>query len=278
MFQVWVKSTKGHLAGISHWPSDLKPKLGILLIPGFSQTKCDLSYFMSKLARKLANLGYYVLQLDPSGHGDSSGLLEEVSLDTLRSDIKFGIDYIRSQIKGNVLCVSRGINCVIASEYMNLGMFEGVAGISPYCVGESDFSVIWNESFENETYELAEICKPYESNNTHMSFQRLAFFNLLGADISNLHGQKISGHLLKELNHYNPISILQKSSRNSLWLEPDVNNKSNVKIWTPVKSDLNNLLNKYKSTSLSSDPQWQYQAISNLCDWIEDKEKQPTIF
>jgi hypothetical protein len=266
--QIWIKNKDMYMAGITHWPYGQEPKSGVLLVPGFSQPKSDVNYFMSKLARRLVGAGFFVLQLDPGGHGDSNGILGDVNLDTLRSDIETAVEYVKSQAKAPVYGIGRGLSAVLLAECTNKGLTCGTAGINPYCLDLKAAADFWKDICD-ETYEVAELFEfDYDKKLDDFDYNRSSFFVMLGADMGNLRGQKVSGKLLMQLGCYDSIKVLKENCRKNLWLHGDSTDE-----WQPVQPETGYLLKRFKYNSIPEDPHWQHRAIDKLCQWLEGKVK-----
>lgn len=266
--QIWIKNKDTYMAGITHWPHGQKPELGVVLVPGFSQPKSDINYFMSKMARRLVGAGFYVLQLDPGGHGDSRGDLGDVSLDTLRCDIEAAVEYVKSQVKVPVYGIGRGLGAVLLAESVNKGLIEGAAGINPYCLDCSAAADFW-KGICDETYEAAELFEfDYDKKLDEFDYNRTSFFVMLGADMGNLRGQKVSGKLIIELGCYDSLKVLKENSRKNFWLRDD-----SMDEWQPVRLETQCLLKQFKYNSIPENPDWQHRAIGKLCRWLEGKIK-----
>lgn len=253
MFQNWIENENGYLFGVSHWPNIGSPKGGVLLLSGFSQSLCDSDYFMSKLARRLINQNYFVLQLDPIGHGDSGGNLEDVTITTLRSSVKTGIEYIKRQLDGPIFCVGRGLSATIINDSCISKKVVGVACIDPYCIEGSYVRKLWSD-ITNKAYEITDLCSQGENKE-----QKKAFFNALGAENSNLYGQIISGQLIMDLMDYSPLREINL----------DKNLRINENSSTQDKQYPNSSYSE--SISFHNDPQWQHNVIECICSKIDEK-------
>lgn len=266
--QGWIIHKGGFLSLISHWPRDQRPNLGVVLAAGFSQPMCDTDYFMSKLARRLANSGTYVLQFDMRGHGDSSGELEDVTLQSLREDLQVAVDYARQQTGEKTLCIGRGLSLTLMAELVNISAADGTAGINPYCLKPYEVKKTW-EGLCSEKYELSDIFEGTDyAALSDFSPEKIAFFDALGADIINLHGQRISGQLFEELKSYAPDSVLELCKENALWLVPSRVNEEEADSWKPgLKSYW--MIEENKRNLLPRNPMWQYKAIDKICSWVE---------
>ena len=207
MPQVWLNANGKHLQGVTYWPSGARSRCGVLLVAGLSQPKSDLGYFMSKLSRLLKGSGAFVLQLDPAGHGDSSGDLADVDLASLREDIEAGIRYVSLRTDAETFCVGRGLTAVVMAEFLGGGCLSGAVAIDPYRLNGGVVSELFG-LVRDEPYEVADLLQ----EDTDTAEMGKAFFRSMGADLNNLRGQTISGKLILQLAAYDPDAILSKNT------------------------------------------------------------------
>jgi len=276
--QGWIDS-QGQLFGVVHRPNEYELKntnykspVGVILMAGFSLSMCDVDYFMSKLARHLAKNGSLVLQIDPYGHGDSEGNLEDVTVDTLRRDINTAIEYVRSQGIDKLYCAGRGLNATLMAEYVNTSKVNGVAGIAPYCLNADQVLNIWHKT-KCGIYDCADIIAGRDYRNaTDFEEDKLSFFYALGVRIRNLHGQKISAKIFEGLMRYEVKETILKSTHNSCWLFYDKNGTENQQIhqWQPTEKDIYLSLDTYMHNGFRRDPLWQHNVMQKICMWITE--------
>src|SRR5262245_10518045 len=119
LHQGWLVSDRARLLSVQHFPRDTLVIGGAVLLAGFSHAMCDVDYFMSRLARQLASNGIFVAQVDPRGHGDSSGELADVDLDTLRADINFIAGHYARQFPDLLLMIGRGLSATLMVEQLD---------------------------------------------------------------------------------------------------------------------------------------------------------------
>jgi esterase/lipase len=250
------------LFGVCYWPKSKRVKAGVVTVPGFSQPKCDVDYFMSRIARRLVDEELFVLQLDPRGHGDSPGNLEDVTLDSLRADIKSGIEFIRNNVSEeiDIYGISRGLNATLLTEEMGL---KGIAGVSPYCLEKTIIEGIWG-SFEKGVYEISEIASTNER-------EIKAFFDSVGARETNVYGQKISTTILKQLMIYDAGRTLNKYGNNGFWLFYNEEEDDNMKRWMPHSNTCYFKLEQYANNPLPRVAIWQHNAIEHIVNWLLEK-------
>ncbi len=246
--QRWIVKDDIKLFGISYNNANQYADYGVILIPGFSHSSCDIDYFMSKLARTLSGKGLYVMQIDPRGHGDSIGDLKDFSLDTYRDDIRVVLEHIKKNCK-QVFCVSRGLGATIFSEFVEEVYIDAIVGINPYCIERYKIEELF-KNIEYDFYEIAFLCtKNLNKNLQDVDLKKHNLFGLLGADMSNLYGQQISGQFIQQLIEYNSIEILQNVHRKGNWFITD---NENIKFYSNFGKNLtlSSLENDGKSIKL----------------------------
>ncbi len=261
--QLWINNKGYSLMGISHWPESGSIKAGAVLMAGFSQPKCDEDFIMSKLARRLADEGIFVLQFDPRGHGDSSFMLEDVTLGTIREDIKSSIEFVKGIAGANIFGVGRGLSAAILAETAGYVGLKGVAGISPYCLDKLISKEIWGH-MKPGVYEAAEIVDRSE-------YDKCAFFEALGAKMGNLLGQRISSEMINELVQFEVPDIMLAYGEKGLWLFYDKDSEFEIKRWIPTDNNSHLPLAHYLNKSLPRRALWHHNVIESICNWIKQQ-------
>ena len=267
--QHFICSKDAKLAAVAYWPPDAANNSSVILTAGFSQPMCDVDYFMSKLARTLCQHGFFVLQVDPRGHGDSSGNLEDVTLQSLYQDLEQAIRYtiLKSGID-KLYCVGRGISATIFSVLSHIPEICGVIGINPFCISPSECELLWDELMLAKVEATNIFTGSDYIEYSDFDRQKIKFCDWLGALVYNLHGQILSTDILLDLRNYNSPEILNKCQKDSLWIIYDKKDKCSVKTWdfskdiTPLSVEHNDL------GILPRDPLWQHNAIMKICNWI----------
>lgn len=95
---VSFKNSKGQgLAGVLHVPERICRAPAVICCHGFSRNKVDKFRFWVRIARALCDNGFMVLRFDFSGHGDSGGEMEDVSISREIDDLECAIKYIENQ-------------------------------------------------------------------------------------------------------------------------------------------------------------------------------------
>jgi pimeloyl-ACP methyl ester carboxylesterase len=269
--QCWVIHDNMALAAVSRQPVASQYNRAVVLIAGFSQPMCDSGYFMSKLARRLSGEGIYTLQVDPRGHGDSSGNLEDVTLDILRADIKYAVDFAGEQTGGQVFCVGRGLTATLMAE-MSIGQpLSGIAGINPYGLEPATVKEIFKE-IGSGVVDTADILTGNDYGH-FLDFDQdfHGFFEALGSGmLHNLVGQKIATKIIRELMEYEPYPILTASPETKFWLAADQDAERGMRRWTSDEEGERYFRTprEYRENPFSHDPLWHHHAIEMLCNWI----------
>ena len=178
-------------------------------------------------------------------------MLEELTLDTLREDISTIIQYFSNTID-NIYCVSRGLGAYLISEYASKNtLIKALVGINPYMLNTDSIKTMWN-NINKEIYDIYDIVKGTDYNNfSDFDIDRVEFFNALGADLLNLHGQKINGEFFEEFSNldYSHFNI----QKNRLWIFSNEDKKF---------SYINNFLPR--------NPQWQFNIIEKISKWLNE--------
>lgn len=166
----------------------------VLLLPGFSQSSSDIDYFLTNLSNELNLLEYGTVQIDLFGHGDSYGKLPKLNLKIIEDNILSVYSYISEELCINkpIIGVARGIYANILSNERISNKFDKTICINPVVVhlGSLDLDC-WKNELEIEISNII---------NTDKSLKDL--FVLMGAELTNLSGQKISSIFLDEILEY----------------------------------------------------------------------------
>ncbi|HEX3044589.1 MAG TPA: hypothetical protein VHY08_07525 [Bacillota bacterium] len=270
--QGWVNNGEVSLAAVSYQPEVPKFKAGVLLIAGFSQSMCDNDYFMAKLARRLAGAGLYVLQVDPRGHGDSPGNLEDVTLDTLREDLRSAIQFGGEQSGGKMIGIGRGLSALLlAEEDLHPGLGE-VAGIAPYCLAPEVACALFPQLGPDVIDSAALLTGDDYKHFSDFDPEIRAFFEALGVGLLiNFLGQKISGELIRQLMKYELDQVFRTNPEARFWLMPKQSDPTGMVRQTLTRP---RSLREYQENPFPGNPLWQYQAIENVCAWIVQKSSE----
>lgn len=96
------KNSKGQkLAGVLHLPENVKNAPAIILCHGFGGDKIGKYRLRVRIARELCRNGFAVLRFDFSGHGDSDGELEDISITQELDDLECAISFLKSRPEVN---------------------------------------------------------------------------------------------------------------------------------------------------------------------------------
>ena len=272
LHQNWLVRGEVRLLSVHHRSPEVVPLGAAVLLAGFSHPMCDVDYFMSKLARALAQSGLMVAQVDPRGHGDSPGDFSDVDLDTLREDIAIIIDHYANRFPGSLLCIGRGLVAPLLAEVSRVKGLLGVAGVSPYCIPPQ----LVERHLTEVDATSSDACAVFPGNDyvarSDFSDSALCVMNALGAVPYNLHGMGISQRLLEGLTHFDPLAALgQAAADRSLWLlrggdDPDA--------LLPVRFDASSPyppLTTYRGDPLPRNPAIHRTVISRLTEWALDR-------
>ena len=268
-----IQIGKDRLVGVLHTPSRCIGSRSVLLLPGFSLPMCDMDYFMSRLARYLCGCGFCVLQMDIRGHGDSKGVLEDVTLDTVREDIAAGISFLSGRFGNGVIIVSRGLFAAVACEFMLDSSADGVAGIWPYCVPCAEAQGLLAGFSRKNSYTGIELAPGSDYRTlTDFDVRKIAFFNALGARTRNILGQRISARMLHEIVSYRTAEPFYAGNDGTCWLfgSAPEGGKPDQRKFSPESHCMS--LNEYAAGTFIRNPVWQFEMCKTICMWLEGKE------
>lgn len=82
---------KEKLAGILHLPKKIST-VAVIICHGYSSSKDNKESW----AEAICNQGFAVLRFDFSGHGESEGLLEDLTITNVVSDLRSALDFLES--------------------------------------------------------------------------------------------------------------------------------------------------------------------------------------
>ena len=95
---VSFRNSKGQmLAGVLHIPENAEKSPAVILCHGFSGDKVGKYRLRVRLARALSEKGFAVFRFDFSGHGDSEGEMDDISLVQELDDLECAIEYLKKQ-------------------------------------------------------------------------------------------------------------------------------------------------------------------------------------
>ena len=256
--QKWFINGNKHLFGVTYCPE--KIRAAALLLPGFGMHMCDVDYFMSKLARKLYAANIYVLILDPYGHGDSYGELQDCTTNSLTEDIILGIKHCRA-FSNNTYCFSRGL---IANLLTNISPETKIIGLSPVCVDKKSLPSIGVPD------DNIEICKfiPGDDYVSYSDFDKdkLCLIEMIGGKIRHVHGQFINPDILNYIFNCDHIKILQQRN-NAQWIFFDNQEEKLFKIYKNDELKYQRLSSYFKK-AIYRDALWQHNVIDEIVKMI----------
>jgi hypothetical protein len=218
--QTWLVNGPIRLLTVQHFPRGGFPIGGAVLFAGFSQPMCDLDYFMSRLARQLTNHGFFVAQVDPRGHGDSCGRLEDVDLSTLREDINFVAQRFAALFPDLLLVVGRGLSATLIAEQLGGRPQFALAGISPYALPPNVISSCHYPGIEDGTTVDARVLFPGDDYVRLADFPSgcIAVIDALGTVPYNLHGAGISRSLISQLADFDAAASLRNGGNSNAFI------------------------------------------------------------
>lgn len=105
-----------NLVGVYHEPSG-PPRAAIVMLHGWSGTRCGPHQMLTRAARLFCEEGYAVLRFDFAGRGDSDGDTELATLATMQGDAQTAFAWVRAQTKAPlwVLGLCSGCEIVVAA-------------------------------------------------------------------------------------------------------------------------------------------------------------------
>lgn len=210
----------------------------VVLVPGFSQSKSDVDYFMSKLANRLFANGYITVQVDLYAHGDSYGSLE---------------DFIWEDFIKNI----EDIQQLLKLKYKNIHQYMVTRGIYGNIAMSTEIREIYDLVCLNPVNELSQLSHIFNMEagvvelNTLLAEQEeyTYLFETMGSEISNLRGQMFNKSLIASLAQYQEISL-----NNTVW---------------SYDSKISSLKEQARFAFVR-DPEWQELMIDELFERLEE--------
>jgi len=102
------------LVGVHHRAPDLPPKATIVLLHGWSGTRCGPHQMLTRAARHFAGLGFECVRFDFAGRGDSDGDTQLATLATMRDDARDVFRWSREQSPSPLWVLGLCSGCEIA--------------------------------------------------------------------------------------------------------------------------------------------------------------------
>ena len=194
--QVYIKSyCNNHILCVLNAIANNKKGV-VVLVPGFSQSKSDMDYFMTRLANKLVDMGYDTVQVDLFAHGDSYGVLEKFTWEIFVQNLIDIYRYIDRNYKiRHKYLVTRG---VFGNISMNTKLKElyDIICVNPIINIEKCIGMLNVKNGEFAVNKLLSEDAKYEY-----------LFNIMGSEITNVKGQSINYQLITSLLQYNEILL-----------------------------------------------------------------------
>lgn len=252
--QKWFINGDKRLLGVTYCPEGIHA--AALILPGFGMHMCDVDYFMSKLARKLYAAGVYVLILDPYGHGDSDGNLQDCTITSLIEDITIGVEHCK-KISNNTYCFSRGL---IANLLANISSNIKVIGLSPVCVNKESLHGI---DLPNESIEISRYI-PGDDYVAYSDFDKdkLCLIEMIGGRMRHVHGQFINPDILNYIIKCDHMQVLQQHA-NAQWIFFDGDEEKHYKIYKNDELKYQ-ALSSYFKKAVYRDALWQHYVIEDI--------------
>jgi hypothetical protein len=172
----------------------------------------DLDYLMSRLARKLAASGLFAVQVDPRGHGDSSGSLSEVDLDSLREDINAVADHYCRLYPDLLVFIGRGLSATLIAEQLGARAGIAIVAISQYEMSPEVMKQrITDDRITCESAVDAVALFPGKDYVRLGDFaaESIAIIDALGTVPYHLHGTMVSGNLVRQLTQFDAAAALR---------------------------------------------------------------------
>jgi hypothetical protein len=252
--QKWLVKGAKTLMGVVYRPEKIRGTA--LLLPGFGMHMCDVDYFMSKLARKLSDAGMYTLLLDPYGHGDSYGELDECTIDSLKEDIMMGVEHCKT-VSDNIYAISRGL---LANLLVSADTYVNVIGLSPICIDKdliSDF-ILPKQSVEIYQYIPGKDYVGY----TDFDKDKLCLMEMIGGRIRHIHGQFINPDILTYVLTCDHIQVLRQYE-NACWIFFEPSDERLFRMYQSSELEYRKLSAYYK-TAIYRDAMCQYNVIDEI--------------
>jgi pimeloyl-ACP methyl ester carboxylesterase len=271
--QQWVVAEGGRINTVHHIPDSGIPTGTVILLPGFLHAMCDMDYFMSRLAKRLAAENFFVVQADLRGHGDNPYPAETIDLNSLQKDIRTLIRYYRSRMPGPLFGVGRGLTATLLAASKENVLLTGLAGIAPYCIDPRVMAGALAPILDTAGPGIIDAYEAFPGND-YVQFSdfepmTLTLLHALGALAYNLHGLEISRRLLEDLANFDPLPALKNAgSKHQVWLfdEPGINTGCTAMPFGERRHHLEP--DRYLKSIPARDPQCQEHFITALQDWL----------
>lgn len=258
MMQTWIDSALGRLFVLDYGHVQPQCKAPVLILSGFGEATCDKECFMSKLARYLQKQLFRVFQADIYGHGESSGNLEDVSVEKILCSVNSFISYIFRVCGTWPMVISRGIIGTILIDKLDDSSQQ--LCLNPYYpdprIARGLSQLIQNKQISFNTL-LEGYCKDI---NVESPYSGLI---MILSESGLFHQHNMSREFVTEILHMVPATF---SNHTCLEMNED---KTGVKSWSPDEGY--RLSEDFDCISLKEDAIWQYAAIRSITQILNKK-------
>ena len=254
--QIYIKSVGTYILCMERVGCKMKEPEGVVvLLPGFSQSCCDIDYFMTNLANELIQMDYVTIQVDLCGHGDSYGELSELSINVIEENIICVYEYVkRTWMNKPIFAVARGFYGNLLYTKSLSEKFEKII-----CINPVKCKLNLTEYIKYKQNEVLEISEMLLENSLVESF-----FISSGADITNVRGQKIAGCFLMDI--VNTINSLKQPQNAVIISSYNDQNKINLILHSEDKIFPVEYIAEH---SFIRDPEWQSELINMVSAILE---------
>lgn len=258
MLQTWIDSVLGRLFVLDYGHVQPECKASILILPGFGETSCDKECFMSKLARYMRKQSYHVFQADIYGHGESSGKLEDVSVEKILCSVNSIRSYILSVCGAWPVVISRGIIGSILSKNQTADCEQ--LCLNPYYpdprITQGLSQLIQNEQIPFNTL-LEGYCKDVKIEGPYREMIMIL------SESGLFHQYKLSKEFVMEI-----LRLAPNNFKGCICLETN-GDKTGLRRWFPAEGY--RLSDDFDRVSLKEDAIWQYAAIHSITKILNER-------
>ena len=245
--QCYIKSGSSYIFAVTNKESN-EINGAVLLLPGFSQSKSDIDYFMSHLSDKLVKSNYLTMQLDFYGHGDSYGKLEDLSWNIIIKNIESAVNNLRDRMEGPIYIVCRGIYCNALFHTKILNQCRMAVCVNPLKLIQSNLN--FAHSWNGEIFEIVDLIQDEFVSD---------LFIAMGGELNNLMGQKTNkGFIMDSLR--NSFAMQQFASKNITFIN-SLDNINDFLVADKYENVLADTMKGHAKKSFFRLPEWQYKLI-----------------
>jgi len=166
------------ISGILTLPSDHEKFPTILFLHGFASDKNEINNIYQYMAEKLALKGVASLRIDFRGWGESSGKMEDSTIDKMIDDVVSSVEYLKKQPSfdiENISIIGFSLGAavsILATEYIRC---KSLILISPALHLINDFKIFIGEK---NLSKLIEAESPFEINLPWKTIKMKKYFYL----------------------------------------------------------------------------------------------------